>query len=47
MLEGSTLHFSSGEEEADEEVLRLKQLQELSKHLTVFCFIFLELGFYH
>uniref|UniRef100_A0A3Q2DPN8 PH domain-containing protein n=1 Tax=Cyprinodon variegatus TaxID=28743 RepID=A0A3Q2DPN8_CYPVA len=30
MLEGSTLHFSSGEEEADEEVLRLKQLQELT-----------------
>uniref|UniRef100_A0A669CCW8 ArfGAP with RhoGAP domain, ankyrin repeat and PH domain 2 n=1 Tax=Oreochromis niloticus TaxID=8128 RepID=A0A669CCW8_ORENI len=33
MLEGSTLHFSSGkEEEGEEEVLQLKQLQELSKH---------------
>ncbi|KAF7659895.1 hypothetical protein LDENG_00291330 [Lucifuga dentata] len=33
MLEGSTLHFSSGEEEEEEEmeeVLRLKQLQELT-----------------
>lgn len=32
MLEGSSLHFSSGEEEGEEEVLQLKQLQELSKH---------------
>lgn len=31
MLEGSSLHFSSGEE-GEEEVLQLKQLQELSKH---------------
>ncbi|KAL4006833.1 Adh transcription factor 1 [Sarotherodon galilaeus] len=30
MLEGSTLHFSSGEEEGEEEVLQLKQLQELT-----------------
>uniref|UniRef100_A0A4W6E7W8 ArfGAP with RhoGAP domain, ankyrin repeat and PH domain 2 n=1 Tax=Lates calcarifer TaxID=8187 RepID=A0A4W6E7W8_LATCA len=29
MLEGSALHFSSGEEEGEEEVLQLKQLQEL------------------
>ncbi|TMS01944.1 Arf-GAP with Rho-GAP domain, ANK repeat and PH domain-containing protein 2, partial [Larimichthys crocea] len=29
MLEGSSLHFSSGEEEGEEEVLQLKQLQEL------------------
>lgn len=32
MLEGSSLHFSSGEEEGEEEVLQLKQLQELSKN---------------
>ncbi|XP_039997410.1 arf-GAP with Rho-GAP domain, ANK repeat and PH domain-containing protein 2 [Xiphias gladius] len=34
MLEGSALHFSSGEEEGEEEVLQLKQLHELtvSKH---------------
>lgn len=30
-LEGSALHFSSGDEAAQEEVLQLKQLQELSK----------------
>ncbi|KAM9836340.1 arf-GAP with Rho-GAP domain, ANK repeat and PH domain-containing protein 2 [Aulostomus maculatus] len=30
MLEGSVLHFSSGEEEGEEEVLHLKQLQELT-----------------
>ncbi|KAM8882151.1 arf-GAP with Rho-GAP domain, ANK repeat and PH domain-containing protein 2 isoform 1-T2 [Synchiropus picturatus] len=30
MLEGSALHFSSGEEEDEEEVLQLKQLQELT-----------------
>ncbi|XP_074555095.1 arf-GAP with Rho-GAP domain, ANK repeat and PH domain-containing protein 2 isoform X1 [Halichoeres trimaculatus] len=30
MLEGSTLHFSSGDEEGEEEVLQLKQLQELT-----------------
>ncbi|MED6256781.1 hypothetical protein ATANTOWER_022096, partial [Ataeniobius toweri] len=30
MLEGSTLHFSSGDEEGEEEVLHLKQLQELT-----------------
>ncbi|XP_050931666.1 LOW QUALITY PROTEIN: arf-GAP with Rho-GAP domain, ANK repeat and PH domain-containing protein 2 [Lates calcarifer] len=30
MLEGSALHFSSGEEEGEEEVLQLKQLQELT-----------------
>lgn len=48
MLEGSALHFSSGDEEGEEEVLHLKQLQELSKHLIylfrgcffngIFCF---------
>nr|XP_020467021.1 arf-GAP with Rho-GAP domain, ANK repeat and PH domain-containing protein 2 [Monopterus albus] len=30
MLEGSVLHFSPGEEEGEEEVLQLKQLQELT-----------------
>ncbi|XP_047462569.1 arf-GAP with Rho-GAP domain, ANK repeat and PH domain-containing protein 2 [Mugil cephalus] len=30
MLEGSALHYSSGEEEGEEEVLQLKQLQELT-----------------
>uniref|UniRef100_A0A3P8UQD4 ArfGAP with RhoGAP domain, ankyrin repeat and PH domain 2 n=1 Tax=Cynoglossus semilaevis TaxID=244447 RepID=A0A3P8UQD4_CYNSE len=30
MLEGSALHFSSGEDEGEEEVLQLKQLQELT-----------------
>ncbi|XP_029943844.1 arf-GAP with Rho-GAP domain, ANK repeat and PH domain-containing protein 2 isoform X2 [Salarias fasciatus] len=30
MLEGSALHFSPGEEEGEEEVLQLKQLQELT-----------------
>ncbi|CAN9509584.1 unnamed protein product [Ophioblennius macclurei] len=30
MLEGSALHFSSGEEAGEEEVLQLKQLQELT-----------------
>lgn len=34
MLEGSTLHFSPGEEEGEEEVLQLKQLLELSKNVT-------------
>uniref|UniRef100_A0A3B4Z229 PH domain-containing protein n=1 Tax=Seriola lalandi dorsalis TaxID=1841481 RepID=A0A3B4Z229_SERLL len=32
MLEGSALHFGSGEEEGEQEVLQLKQLQELSKN---------------
>uniref|UniRef100_A0A665WNT8 ArfGAP with RhoGAP domain, ankyrin repeat and PH domain 2 n=1 Tax=Echeneis naucrates TaxID=173247 RepID=A0A665WNT8_ECHNA len=32
MLEGSALHFSCEEEEGEEEVLQLKQLQELSKN---------------
>uniref|UniRef100_A0A4W6EBS6 ArfGAP with RhoGAP domain, ankyrin repeat and PH domain 2 n=1 Tax=Lates calcarifer TaxID=8187 RepID=A0A4W6EBS6_LATCA len=36
MLEGSALHFSSGEEEGEEEVLQLKQLQELSKNAAYF-----------
>uniref|UniRef100_A0A3Q2QSQ4 Arf-GAP with Rho-GAP domain, ANK repeat and PH domain-containing protein 2 n=1 Tax=Fundulus heteroclitus TaxID=8078 RepID=A0A3Q2QSQ4_FUNHE len=36
MLEGSALHFTSGDEEGAEEALNLKQLQELSEHLTVF-----------
>ncbi|KAM4714884.1 arf-GAP with Rho-GAP domain, ANK repeat and PH domain-containing protein 2 isoform 2-T2 [Anableps anableps] len=30
MLEGSALHFTSGDEEGEEEVLHLKQLQELT-----------------
>ncbi|XP_023276619.1 arf-GAP with Rho-GAP domain, ANK repeat and PH domain-containing protein 2 isoform X2 [Seriola lalandi dorsalis] len=30
MLEGSALHFGSGEEEGEQEVLQLKQLQELT-----------------
>lgn len=30
-LEGSVLHFSSGDEDGEKEVLQLKQLQELSK----------------
>lgn len=34
MLEGSALHFSSGDEAGEEEVLHLKQLQELSEYLT-------------
>lgn len=38
LLEGSALHFSSGEEEGEEEVLQLKQLQELSKNAVFFCF---------
>lgn len=40
MLEGSALHFSRGEEEGEEEVLQLKQLQELSKLVTClhYCF---------
>uniref|UniRef100_A0A3B4FXY1 ArfGAP with RhoGAP domain, ankyrin repeat and PH domain 2 n=1 Tax=Pundamilia nyererei TaxID=303518 RepID=A0A3B4FXY1_9CICH len=38
MLEGSSLHFSSGEEEGEEEVLQLKQLQELI--ITVFLSLF-------
>lgn len=33
-LEGSALHFSSGEDEDEEEVLQLKQLQELSKQVV-------------
>lgn len=36
MLEGSTLHFSSGEAEGEEEVIQLKQLQELSKQFILF-----------
>ena len=35
LLEGSALHFSPGDEEGEEEVLQLKQLQELSKHAAV------------
>lgn len=31
MLEGSALHFSPGDEAGEEEVLQLKQLQELSE----------------
>lgn len=38
MLEGSALHFSSGEDEGEEEVLQLKQLQELSKNFNLFFF---------
>lgn len=34
VLEGSALHFSSGEEEEKEEMLQLKQLQELSKPIA-------------
>lgn len=33
-LRGSALHFSRGEDEEEEDVLQLKQLQELSKLLT-------------
>lgn len=33
MLAGSALHFSPGERDGEEEVLQLKQLQELSKNL--------------
>lgn len=36
MLEGSALHYSSGEEGREEEVLQLKQLQELSKPHILF-----------
>lgn len=32
VLRGSALHFSPGEGDAEEEVLHLKQLQELSKN---------------
>uniref|UniRef100_A0A671W2V2 ArfGAP with RhoGAP domain, ankyrin repeat and PH domain 2 n=1 Tax=Sparus aurata TaxID=8175 RepID=A0A671W2V2_SPAAU len=42
LLEGSALHYSPGEEEGEEEVLQLKQLQELSKQiciLNIVCFI--------
>uniref|UniRef100_A0A3P8SBI6 ArfGAP with RhoGAP domain, ankyrin repeat and PH domain 2 n=1 Tax=Amphiprion percula TaxID=161767 RepID=A0A3P8SBI6_AMPPE len=35
MLEGSALFFSSGDEEGEEEVLQLKQLQELSNTTVV------------
>lgn len=35
MLEGSALHFSPGDEVAEEEVLQLKQLQELSKYICI------------
>uniref|UniRef100_A0A8C3AFZ4 ArfGAP with RhoGAP domain, ankyrin repeat and PH domain 2 n=1 Tax=Cyclopterus lumpus TaxID=8103 RepID=A0A8C3AFZ4_CYCLU len=35
MLECSVLHFSSGEEDGEEEVLQLKQLQELSKQTAL------------
>lgn len=34
MLAGSALHFSAGERQGEEEVLRLKRLQELSKNLS-------------
>lgn len=40
MLEGSALHFSSGEEEGEEEVLQLKQLQELSKNAAYLHYYF-------
>lgn len=46
MLEGSALHFSPGDEEGEEEVLQLKQLQELSKHICITAFIlFLTISF--
>lgn len=35
LLEGSALHYSPGEEEGEEEVLQLKQLQELSKQICI------------
>lgn len=35
MLEGSALHFTPGDEQGEEEVLQLKQLQELSKDVRV------------
>lgn len=41
MLEGSALRFSQGVEEGEEEVLQLKQLQELSKLVTCCVIIFL------
>lgn len=34
-LEGSALRFSPGDQEGEEEVLQLKQLQELSKHVVL------------
>lgn len=37
VLDGSALHFSSGDNEEEEEVLQLKQLQELSKDRFVWC----------
>lgn len=40
MLEGSALRFSRGEEEGEEEVLQLKQLQELSKLVVFFALLF-------
>lgn len=42
LLEGSALHYSPGEEEGEEEVLQLKQLQELSKQICILnmCFAF-------
>lgn len=38
LLEGSALHFSPGDKEGEEEVLQLKQLQELSK-LPLICIV--------
>lgn len=35
MLEGSALHFTPGDEQGEEEVLQLRQLQELSKDVRV------------
>lgn len=35
MLEGSVLHFTPGDEQGEEEVLQLKQLQELSKAVRI------------
>lgn len=40
VLEGSALHFSPGDTEAEEEVLQLKQLQELSKSCCLFALLF-------
>lgn len=43
LLEGSALHFSPGDEEGEEEVLQLKQLQELSKHSFTLLFFYFSL----
>lgn len=45
VLEGSTLHFSSGDEDGEEEVLQLKQLQELSTHACIVCPFISSFGF--